>query len=402
MKKDTILAHSGRDDARFEGMVNPPVYRASTILFPNVAAYEGARGERFTKLRYGRFGTPTTFMLQEAMAELEGGFRAMVLPSGKAAIVAAISAYVATGDHLLMVDTAYTPSRNFCEGPLKRAGVETSYYAPRIGAGIAELIRPNTRLVYCESPGSLTFEVQDIPAIAAAAHARGIPVLTDNTWATPYFFRSLDHGVDVSIHAATKYIVGHSDVMLGMIVTNEEHWLKVRSSVDDYGYSTSPDDCYLALRGFRTLGVRLKQHFANVVKVAGWLEGRPEVRRVLCPALPSSPDHALWRRDFTGASGLFGAELHPAPKAAVDALIDSLALFGIGASWGGYESLATPTHPETSRSAAPFDAKGPMLRFHIGLEDTDDLIADLAQGFEHFHAASQAASGVRRAGAAGA
>jgi cysteine-S-conjugate beta-lyase len=406
MKKDTILAHSGRDEARFEGMVNPPVYRASTILFPTVAAYEGRMNHRFTKPAYGRLGTPTTFMLQEAMAELEGGYRAMVLPSGMAAIAAAISAFASSGDHVLMVDSAYTPARKFCEGPLKRAGVETTYYAPRIGAGIAGLIRPNTRLVYCESPGSLTFELQDIPAIAAAAHARGIPVLHDNTWATPYFFRSFERGVDVSIHAATKYIVGHSDVMLGIIVTNEPYWLRVRTAVADLGYSASPDDCYLALRGFRTMGVRLKQHFASTLKLAEWLEGRPEVGRVLWPALPSSPDHALWRRDFAGASGLFGVELHPAPKAAVDALIDSLALFGIGSSWGGFESLATPTHPEASRSAVPLEAKGPMLRFHIGLEDPDDLIADLAQGFEHFHGAvgarsatgARSVAGARRAG----
>ena len=398
MKKDTILAHSGRDEARFEGMVNPPVYRASTILFPTVAAYEGRKDHRFTKPSYGRLGTPTTFMLQEAMAELEGGYRAMVLPSGMAAIAAAISAFASSGDHVLMVDSAYTPARNFCEGPLKRAGVETSYYAPRIGASIAALIRPNTRLVYCESPGSLTFELQDIPAIAAAAHARGIPLLHDNTWATPYFFRSFERGVDVSIHAATKYIVGHSDVMLGIIVTNEPYWLRVRTAVADLGYSASPDDCYLALRGFRTMGVRLKQHFASTLKLAGWLEGRPEVNRVLWPALPSSPDHALWRRDFAGASGLFGVELHPAPKAAVDAFIDALALFGIGSSWGGFESLATPTHPEASRSAVPLEAKGPMLRFHIGLEDPDDLIADLAQGFEHFHGTLGGTSGVRRAG----
>jgi len=396
-KMDTILAHAGRDEARFEGMVNPPVYRASTILYPTVAAYESRFEGRFTKVSYGRTGTPTTFMLQEAMAELEGGYRAMVLSSGMAAIAAAISAFAGTGDHVLMVDTAYTPARKFCEGPLKRAGVETTYYDPRIGAGIAALIRPNTRLVYCESPGSLTFELQDIPAIAAAAHARGLPVLHDNTWATPYYFRSFERGVDVSIHAATKYIVGHSDVMLGIIVTNEPYWLKVRSAVADYGYSASPDDCYLGLRGFRTMGVRLRQHFASAVKVASWLEARPEVKRVLCPALPSSPDYALWRRDFDGASGLFGAELHPAPKAAVDAFIDALELFGIGSSWGGFESLATPTHPESSRSAVPMRDNGPMLRFHIGLEDADDLIADLAQGFEHFHRALGGA-GMRRAG----
>jgi cystathionine beta-lyase len=287
-----------------------------------------------------------------------------------------------------MVDSVYAPTRGFCDGPLKRAGIETTYYDPRIGAGIARLIRANTRFVYCESPGSLTFEVQDIPAIAQAAHARGIAVLADNTWGTPYFFPAIARGVDVSIHAATKYIVGHSDVMLGIIVANEAHWLTVRTSVADFGYSASPDDCYLALRGFRTLGVRLKQHFASTLRVAEWLSARPEVRRVLYPALADHPDHALWKRDFTGASGLFGVELAPAPKAAVDAFVDSLELFGIGSSWGGFESLATPTHAEKSRSAVPLPAgTGPLLRFHIGLEDADDLIADLARGFERFHEA---------------
>jgi cystathionine beta-lyase len=397
LKKDTILTHAGRDAARFEGMVNPPVYRASTVLFPNVEAYEGRRHDRFTKVSYGRSGTPTTFMLQDAVADLEGGYRGIALGSGMAAIAAAISAFVSTGDHILMVDTAYTPARNFCNGPLKRMGIETTYYDPRIGAGIERLMRPKTRLVYCESPGSLTFEIQDIPAISAVAHAHSIPVLHDNTWATPYFYPSFERGVDVSIHAATKYIVGHSDVMMGIIVTNEAYWLKVRQTMSDYGYSASPDDCYLALRGLRTMGVRLRQHDKSVVQVAKWLEQRPEVRHVLCPVLESHPDHALWRRDYTGASGLFGVELKPAPKAAVDALIDNLKLFGIGSSWGGFESLATPTHPEASRTAVPMEGKGPMLRFHIGLEDPEDLIADLSQGFERFHEAMGDAGVPRRA-----
>ncbi|MGQ0663021.1 MAG: cystathionine beta-lyase [Pseudomonadota bacterium] len=381
MKKDTILAHSGRHPQQYGGAVNPPVVRASTILFPTVAAYEAAGVDKFTGLRYGRFGTQTTFALEEALVALEGGHRAMVLPSGLAAIAGAITAFVKPGDHLLMVDTAYWPTRHFCDTRLVRQGVETTYYDPSMGARIEALFRPNTRLVFCESPGSLTFEVQDIPAISAAARRRGIPVLADNTWPTPYFFPAFARGVDVSIHAATKYIVGHSDVMLGVIVANEATWRTVRTHVAEYGYAASPDDCYLALRGLRTLGVRLKQHFANALLVAGWLRGRPEVARVLYPALEGDPGQGLWRRDFSGATGLFAAVLAPQPKPAVEAMLNGLRLFGIGASWGGYESLVLLTYPQKSRTATAFPAAGPVVRFHIGLEDPEDLIADLEAGF---------------------
>ncbi|MBI3708842.1 MAG: cystathionine beta-lyase [Proteobacteria bacterium] len=382
MKKDTILAHAGRDSHKFEGVVNTPVVRASTILFPTVKAYEASHADRFTRMRYGRYGTQTTHALEEAVAELEGGHGAMICPSGAAAIAAALLAFTKVGDHILMVDTAYTPSRLFSDSVLRHNGVETTYYDPLIGNRIAELIRPNTRLVYCESPGSLTFEVQDIPAIAAAAHARGIPVLNDNTWATPYFFSSFEHGVDVSIHAATKYIGGHSDIMMGIIVTTEAHWRTVRTAVADYGYYASPDDCFMALRGLRTLGVRLKQHQTNALAVAAWLQRHRDVARVMYPALEGDAGHALWRREFTGASGLFGVELKPAPKAAVDAMLDGFEFFGMGASWGGFESLVLPTHPERTRTATRFPAAGPTLRLHIGLEDPDDLIADLEAGFD--------------------
>jgi cysteine-S-conjugate beta-lyase len=381
VKKDTLLAHAGRDPEKFEGMVNPPVFRTSTVLFRDLAEYEARGGDNYKVVRYGRYGTPTTFAFEEAVARMEGGHLAVAVPSGLAAITAAINAFVKSGDHLLMPDAVYAPARTFCERRLRPNGVEVEYYDPLIGAGIAKLLRPNTRAVYCESPGSLTFEVQDIPAIAAAAHARGIPVLADNTWGTPYFFRSFDRGVDVSIHAATKYIVGHSDVMMGVIVANEQHWLPVRRAVADYGYSVSPDDCYLALRGFRTIGVRLRHQMRSALMVARWVEARPEVRRVIYPALDTDPGHALWKRDFEGAAALFSFVLDAGGDDTVAAFVDALELFGIGSSWGGYESLVTVAHIDNVRTATKWNPGGPTVRLHIGLEDPDDLIADLARAF---------------------
>ena len=381
MNKDTLLTHVGRDPRRQQGMVNTPVYRTSTVINPDIESYEAPRDEDYQRISYGRHGTPTTRALEEAVARLEGGHRAVALPSGLAAIAAAISAFVKSGGHILVADTVYAPTRTFCERQLKANGVEVEYYDPVIGEGIAALIRPNTKAVFCESPGSLTFEMQDIPAIAEAAHALGVPVLADNTWGTPYFFRSFDRGVDVSIHSATKYISGHSDVMLGLIVTNEQHWRTVRRTVADFGYCVSPDDCYLALRGFRTLGVRLKQHMGNALGVARWLRSRPEVRNVLFPALSSHPGNAIWRRDFTGATGLFSFVLRRASERQAAAFVNSLTLFGIGSSWGGYESLATVAHPERGRTATTWNPGGPTIRLHIGLEDSADLMADLEQGF---------------------
>jgi cystathionine beta-lyase len=381
VKKDTLLTHAGRDPERYGGMVNPPVFRTSTVLFRNLADYEARDGDNYKVVRYGRHGTPTTFAFEEAVARMEGGHQAVALPSGLAAIAAAVSAFVKSGDHLLVTDSVYAPARNFCERRLRPNGIEIDYYDPLIGAGIASLMRPNTRAVYCESPGSLTFEVQDIPAIAAAAHARGIPVLADNTWGTPYFFRSFERGVDVSIHAATKYIVGHSDVMMGVIVANERCWLPVRRTVADYGYGVSPDDCYLALRGLRTLGVRLKQQMQNAIAVARWLQARPEVARVIYPALETDAGHALWKRDFEGAAALFSFVLKPVRDAAVAAFVDALELFGIGSSWGGYESLVTVAHIAGYRTATRWEPGGPTVRLHIGLEDPDDLTADLEQAF---------------------
>jgi cystathionine beta-lyase len=381
MKKDTLLAHAGRAPEKFEGMVNTPVFRTSTVIFPTLEEYEKRAGDDYKSVRYGRHGTPTTFALEEAIARMEGGYQAVVLPSGLAAIAAAISAFVRTGDHLLVSDSVYAPTRNFCERRLRVNGVEVEYYDPLIAGSIVKLFRPNTKAVFCESPGSLTFEVQDIPAIAEAAHARGLVVLADNTWGTPYFFPSFERGVDVSIHSATKYIVGHSDVMMGAIVTSEKHWVTVRRTVADYGYSVSPEDCYLALRGFRTIGVRMKQQMANALKVARWLRSRPEVKRVIYPALETDPGHALWKRDFEGAAALFSFVLDGVDEKTAAAFVNALKLFSIGSSWGGYESLVVIARIVPYRTATRWNPGGPTIRLHIGLEDPDDLIADLEQAF---------------------
>ncbi len=381
MKKDTLLAHAGRAPEKYQGMVNTPVFRTSTVLFPTLEDYEHRGDDQFAGVRYGRYGTPTTQALEEAVAQLEGGHRAVALPSGLAAIVAAIGAFVKTGGHILVADTVYSPTRHFCDARLKPNGVEVEYYDPLIGAGIAKLIRPSTRAVFCESPGSLTFEVQDIPVIGDAAHARGIAVLADNTWGTPYFFPAFARGVDVSIHSATKYIVGHADAMVGLIVANEKHWARVRQTVADYGYSVSPDDCYLALRGFRTLGVRLTHQMQSAIKVANWLKSRPEVKRVIYPALEGDPGHTIWKRDFSGAAALFSFVMNGASDEQVSAFVNALELFGIGSSWGGYESLVVVARAEQHRTATKWNPGGPTIRLHIGLEDSDDLIADLEQAF---------------------
>ena len=380
-RRDTLTTHAGRDPQRYAGLVNTPVFRGSTVLFPDVESYEHRDPDNYKSMRYGIHGTPTTFALEEAVAQLEGGHAAVALPSGLAAIVAALAPFAKQGAHILMVDSVYGPARNFCEKRLKPFGVEVEYYDPLMGGTIARLIRPNTTAVYCEAPGSLTFEMQDLPAIAAAAHAKDIPVLADNTWGTPFFFRSLEHGVDVSIHAGTKYIVGHSDALMGSVVTNEKYWLPVRRAVADYGYCVSPDDCYLALRGLRTIGVRMRHQQQSALTVARWLQTRPEVLRVLYPALESDPGHALWKRDFTGAASLFGVILKPVADDAVAEMIDELKIFGIGSSWGGFESLCIRANAAKGRTATKWSPGGPLIRLHIGLEDTADLIADLERGF---------------------
>jgi cysteine-S-conjugate beta-lyase len=376
-RQDTRLAHAGREPGRYHGFVNPPIYRGSTVLFPSVAALE-ANAQDYT---YGRLGTPTVSALEEALAELEGGYRTLLTPSGLSAIAATLLALVAAGDHVLITDSAYRPTRRFCDHVLKRLGVETTYYDPLLGAGIKALVKKTTRVVFTESPGSQSFEVQDIPGIAKAAHAAGACVVMDNTWATPLYFKPFAHGVDVSIQAATKYIVGHADAMLGAITTTEAAWPTIARAHEDLGLCPGPEDVYLGLRGLRSLGVRLARHQASGIEIARWLAGRPEVARVLYPALASDPGHALWKRDFTGASGLFAVVLKPVAAGAVVAMLDGLELFGMGYSWGGFESLILPFDPSEYRTATKWQSEGPALRLHIGLEDVDDLRADLEAGF---------------------
>ena len=378
-KFETRAISQGRmSDAHF-GAVNTPVYRASTILYPSLEALE-ANDQPYT---YGRRGTPSTRSFEEAISNLEGAHRTVSVTSGVQAIGLAILSVCSAGDHLLMVDSCYEPTRNFCDRALKRWGITTSYYPP--GDDIAAHLRPNTRAVFCESPGSLTFEVQDIAALVKAAHGHdngrgGASVLMDNTWATPLFFQPLRHGVDLSIQAATKYIGGHADVMLGYVSANESHAVRLHQLHGDLGLYASGDDCFLGLRGLRTLSVRLARHQETALTLARWLQARPEVARILYPALESDPGHALWRHYFSGACGLFGLVLKPVSQPAIAAFIDGLQHFGIGYSWGGFESLIVPAH--IRRTARPFSAEGPVLRIHAGLEDAGDLIADLEQGLE--------------------
>ena len=392
MKDDTTIVHAGRKPFDNHGIVNPPVYHASTVLFPTVEAWEQARERRDQPgtIVYGRRGTPTTFALQDAIAELEGADHCLAVPSGLAAITAPLLAFLDPGDHMLMVDAVYYPARRFADTLLARMGVETTFYDPAIGAGIAGLIRQNTRVVYLEAPGSQTFEMQDVPAIAEVARKAGAVTMMDNTWATPLYFKPLDFGVDISIMAATKYIVGHSDAMLGLVSARDEHFARVRDSAWTLGMAVGPDDCYLGQRGLRTLSARLARHQESAMKLAEWFEARPEVDRVLYPALPSDPGHEIWKRDFKGASGLFGVVLRDASRDAVAAMLNGYRYFGMGGSWGGYESLVLPTQPERLRSATTWDAPGPTLRYHTGLEDADDLIADLEAGFERLRAAREA------------
>ena len=377
----TELAHLGRDPRRYLGAVSTPVFRASTILLPTVADLEQAARGEYHGLSYGLHGLPTVDDLQNALATLEGGHAACVVPSGLTATTLPLLALLKPGDHLLMTDAVYGPTRRFCNNHLRRLGIDVDYYDPLAGAAIADAFRPTTALVFAESPGSLTFEVQDIPAIAAAAHARGITVVLDNTWATPLGFRAFEHGVDVSVHAVTKYIGGHSDVLLGAIVANAATFPALHRLWTDMGVTPSADDCFLGLRGLRTLGVRLRRHEASALEIATWLAQRPEVREVLYPALPGDRGHALWKRDFRCASGLFGVVLQPVDAARVAKMLDGMRLFGLGWSWGGFESLMIPTWPERARTVTSWNPGGPTLRLQIGLEDPQDLIADLDDGF---------------------
>ena len=388
----TRLSHAGRAGMHVQGFVNPGVMRGSTVLQPDIATRKAASGKRLEQAWiYGTAGGPTHWALENMIAEIEGGTRCQVVSTGLAAVTTPLMAYLSQGDHCLMPDSVYGPARSFADSVLSRYGVITEYYDPTIdGAGLEALMRPNTKVVYTESPGSHTFEVQDIPALARVAHAHGAKVLMDNTWGIHYF-QPFQHGVDVSIQALTKYPGGHSDILLGSITTNsDEDWEKVRMTTNALGQYASPDDCWLALRGLRSMGVRLKEQMESAMQVAHWLRQRPEVAQVLHPALPGAPGHALWKRDFTGACSLFGVELKPEfSQAASEAMIEKLELFGIGASWGGYESLATPTTGNLVRTAGTGKFSGPVMRLHIGLEDPADLIADLEQALASMKAQSR-------------
>ncbi len=379
--KATQVGHLGRTPRKFLGAVNTPIFRATTMLFPTVADLDAAVRGDYDGIGYGLHGLPTVTDLQAAIATLEGGHAALAVPSGLTATTLPLLALAKPGDHILVTDSVYGPTRRFCELHMKRLGVEVSYYDPLLGADIAREFRPNTRIVFVESPGSLTFDVQDVPAIANVAHARNALVIMDNSWATPLYFRAFDFGVDVSVHAATKYIGGHSDVLLGLIVCSAATFPALHRLWTDMGITASSDDCFLGLRGLRTLAIRLARHQASGIRVAEWLRTRPEVTEVIHPALAGSRGHELWKRDFAGATSLFGIVLHPVAKERIDAMLDGMRLFGMGWSWGGYESLMIPIYPERVRTASRWEVGGPSLRLYIGLEDPDDLIADLTEGF---------------------
>jgi len=389
MKEQTVLVTAGRYPERFDGAVNTPIYRGSTIVHESMAHWEEKKKRRAAgdpaASTYGRFGMATQHALQEAIAELEGGYRSFLFPSGLAAISSTLLTLLSAGDHILITDSAYSPTTGFIKRVLQRFGVSYDVYHPEAGNSLESQLRPETKVVYVESPGSETFEIQDIPAIAEVAHRHGAKVVMDNTWGTPLFYKPFEHGVDVSIQAATKYIVGHSDAMLGIVTCTEELWPQFKATVEDLGQTAGPDEAFLALRGLRTLGVRLQQHWRNGIEVASWLEQRPEVERVLHPGLPSHPGHELWKRDFRGACGLFAMVLKPAPEEAVHAFVDALQYFGLGVSWGGYESLIIPFDPKGSRSAYKWPYEGQAMRLHIGLEDPADLIADLEQALGHLN-----------------
>ncbi|MBA2124710.1 cystathionine beta-lyase [Hyphomicrobium methylovorum] len=382
VRPETTVVHHGRDPFQFHGFVNPPVYRGSTVLYKTFASLQ-SREQPYT---YGRRATPTTHALEEAIVELEGGAATILTSSGLGAVSTALLAFVSAGDHILITDSVYQPARAFADKMLKRLGVETTYYDPHIGADITSLFRENTRLVLVESPGSQTFEMQDIPAIANAAHARDLWVVADNTWATPLYCKPLALGADVSIEAGTKYIVGHADAMLGAVTGNDRAARFLDRVKEALGTCPGSEETYLGLRGLRTLDVRLERHQRSALTIAKWLEARPEVAKVLYPALESHPGHALWKRDFTGATGLFTVILNPVDDIALAAFLDGLHFFGMGYSWGGYESLVIPFDPTSYRTATRWTESGPALRFHIGLEAVEDLVSDLEDGFARLNA----------------
>jgi cystathionine beta-lyase len=387
MKKETKLGHAGRNSKANFGIINPPVYHAPTVTFETVSDLKAAEKKRFNMVYYGRYGTPTTFAFEEAVAELEGMDRCIAMPSGMGAIAGTLLALLKSGDHLLMTDSAYFPTRNFCDVHLKKNGIDTTYYDPLIGNEISDLIQPNTKVIFTETPGSISFEVQDIPTISREAHERGVLVVLDNTWSAGLYYPASERGVDISIQAATKYIVGHSDAMLGTISMPERLYNEIKPSIASLGYAAAPDDCYLALRGLRTLSTRLAHHQKTALKLALWLDACPEVDLVLHPALASCPGHDIWKRDFTGSSGLFSIVLKNRYSTdAVAAMLDGLQLYAMGYSWGGFESLIIPGNLSGSRTAKKWPHKGKVLRIHAGLEDVDDLVADLEKGLERLNA----------------
>lgn len=387
MDRETELVRLAAALDDWDGLVNPPVCHASTVLFRSLAEFRAARQGPYEHAIYGRFGTATARALETVLAGLEGAEHTVVVSSGLSAIVHALLAFLGSGDHLLMVDSVYGSTRQFCEQELRRLGVDVTYYAPTDIAAVVTGLRDRTRVVYVESPGSLTFEMQDVTALAEAAHARGAIVIADNTWATPLHFRPFEHGIDVSIHAATKYLAGHSDVMLGVLSCRAAHWPALERIYNNLGACASPDDCYLALRGLRTLAVRLRRHHETSLTLARWLQARPEVERVIHPALPGDMGHALWQRDMPGAGGVFAVLLHPVSPAALAALFDGLELFHLGYSWGGFESLMIPIYPDKVRTCTRWEHAGPMLRLQAGLEHPDDLLRDLERGFERLRQA---------------
>ncbi len=373
----TRLGHVGNDPRDFFGFVQPPVVHASTVLFPD-AATMAARSQKYV---YGTEGTPTTDALAAALDQLEGSAGTVLVPSGLAAVTLPLLAFLSAGDHVLITDSVYHPTRRFADTVLSRMGVEITYYDPLVGAEVAALMKANTRVVFTESPASNTFEIQDIPAIAREARARGAVVMMDNTWATPVYFRPLDHGVDISIHALTKYPAGHSDVLLGSVSANERCWPRLRETHVALGSCASPDDTYQVVRGLRTMSVRLERHEKNALEIARWLEGRNDVARVLHPALESFPGHALWKRDFSGASGIFSVVLAGGGEARAHAFLNALEIFGLGYSWGGYESLAVHVRLGDRIVRTQDEYEGPVMRLQIGLEDVEDLKADLDKAF---------------------
>lgn len=382
MEFDTQLTQCGRNPDQHFGAVNTPVYRASTILFPTLAALDAKEGAR---LRYGRRGTPTTHALEDAVCTLEQSERALVAPSGVSAISNILMSFAEPGAHFLVSDSSYGPTRKFCDFVLRGLGVETTYYDPTLGERINELIRPETKLIWMESPGSQTFEVLDVDAIVAVARAHGVVTAIDNTWSAGYFFQPMTRGVDISMQAGTKYISGHSDIMLGTIACTEEIYDRLRETYLRFGFCVSPDDAYLALRGLRTLPLRMRQHHASGLAIADWLAQQDEVIRVMHPARPQDPHHALWKNQFSGASGLFGFVISETDRDRLARLFDGLQFFGMGSSWGGFESLLVPTNPTVYRTATDWTPMGQTIRIHVGLEDPKDLIRDLRTGFDRLH-----------------